>query len=140
MDDCFTAADVVVFHTRMKEREHVSGDFRAMEREHDFVMRDHPPRTLDWDSFPDLGDLVGHKIPGRSSDEQTTFFLNSTGVGAQFTAVAQLIFEKSRELGRGRTIPSEWFTDPSSREASPLRVRERALAFGGPPVEPNSSS
>ena len=111
MDDCFTAADVVVFHTRMKEHEYVSADFKAMEREHDFVMRDHPTRNLDWNDFPDLGDLVGGKIEGRNSDAQTTFFLNSTGVGAQFTAVAQLIFEKSRELGRGQTIPAHWFTE-----------------------------
>jgi alanine dehydrogenase len=111
MDECFTAADVVVFHTRMKEREYVSSDFRAMEREHDFVMRDHPPRDLDWDAFPDLGDLVGGRIEGRSSDAQTTLFLNSTGVGAQFTAVAQLIVDRCRELGRGQTVPTGWFTE-----------------------------
>jgi alanine dehydrogenase len=111
MDDCFTAADVVVFHTRAREHEYVSADFRAMEREHDFVMRDHPPRDLDWNAFPDLGDLVAGTIPGRTSAEQTTFFLNSTGVGAAFTAVAQLIHEKCRELGRGQEIPGGWFTE-----------------------------
>jgi len=111
MDDCFTTADVVVFHTRAKEREHVSSDFRAMEREHDFVMRDHPPRALDWNDFPDLGDLVGGDIAGRGSDDQTTFFLNSTGVGAQFTAVAQLIVDRCTELGRGQSIPTDWFTE-----------------------------
>ena len=111
MDDCFTAADVVVFHTRMQEHEHVSTDFRAMEREHDFVMRDHPPRNLDWNAFPDLGDLVGGTAEGRTSDEQTTFFLNSTGVGAQFSAVAQLILDGARERGLGQEIPTGWFTE-----------------------------
>jgi alanine dehydrogenase len=111
MDDCFRAADVVVFHTRMKEHEFVSTDFRAMEREHDFVMRDHPPRDLDWSAFPDLGDLVGGRIEGRTSDAQTTLFLNSTGVGAQFTAVAQLIHEQARERGLGHAVPAELFTE-----------------------------
>jgi alanine dehydrogenase len=111
MDDCFTAADVVVFHTREREREYVSTDFRAMEHQHGFVMRDHPPRDLDWNDYPDLGDLVGGTIKGRESDAQTTLFLNSTGVGAQFTAVAQLIYEKSRDQGRGRDVPTTWFTE-----------------------------
>jgi alanine dehydrogenase len=111
MDDCFTAADVVVFHTRLREHEHVSTDFRAMEREHDFVMRDHPPRSLDWNAFPDLGDLVGGAVEGRTAEEQTTFFLNSTGVGAQFTAVAQLVLDRARERGLGQEVPTGWFTE-----------------------------
>lgn len=111
MDACFTAADVVVFHTRMKEHEYVSTDFAAMEKEHDFTMRDHPPRDLDWNDFPDLGELVAGRIAGRTDAGQTTLFLNSTGVGAQFTAVAQLIFDAAREAGLGQTIPTGWFTE-----------------------------
>jgi ornithine cyclodeaminase/alanine dehydrogenase-like protein (mu-crystallin family) len=111
MMDCFSAADVVVFHTPMKEHEYVSTDFQAMEREYDFVMRDHPPRDLDWTAFPDLGALVAGKVAGRKSAEQTTFFLNSTGVGAQFTAVAHLIYERCLAEGRGQTIPTGWFTE-----------------------------
>jgi ornithine cyclodeaminase/alanine dehydrogenase-like protein (mu-crystallin family) len=110
-DECFSAADVAVFHTRMKEHEYVSTDFEAMEKEHDFVMRDHPPRNLDWNDYPDLGDLVGGKIKGRSNDSEITLFLNSTGVGAQFTAVAQIIFDKAREAKLGQTIPANWFTE-----------------------------
>lgn len=110
-DDCFKAADIVVFHTRMKEHEYVSTDFAAMEREHDFVMRDHPPRDLDWNDFPDLGDLVAGRIARRTDDRQKTFFLNSTGVGAQFTAISQLIFDRAREQGLGQTVPTKWFTE-----------------------------
>ena len=72
---------MVVFHTRMKEHEYVSTGFRATEREHDFVMRDHPPRDLDRNALPDLGDLVGGALESRTSDTRTTFFLNSTGSG-----------------------------------------------------------
>jgi ornithine cyclodeaminase/alanine dehydrogenase-like protein (mu-crystallin family) len=110
-DDCFKQADIVVFHTRMKEHEYVSTDFAAMEKRFGFVIRDHPPRDLDWNDFPDLGDLVIGKIEGRSSAAQRTFFLNSTGVGAQFTALAHLIYSRSRESGLGHEVPAEWFVE-----------------------------
>ena len=110
-DDCFTAADVVVFHTRMKEHEFVSTDFAAMEEKYDFVMRDHPPRELDWNAFPDLGELVTGKIKGRERPDQRTLFLNSTGVGAQFTALAHLIYSDAKQLGLGHEVPSDWFVE-----------------------------
>lgn len=111
MDDCFKRADSVIFHTKMKEHEYVSSDFAEMERKFQFTMRDHPPRELDWNDFPDLGELVTGKARGRQSDRDITLFLNSTGVGAQFTAVAHLIFEKARARGLGTEIPSELFTE-----------------------------
>ena len=111
MDDCFTAADVVVFHTRMKEHEYVSTDFAAMEKRFGFVMRDPPPRSLDWNDYPDLGDLVARRIKGRQSAQQRTFFLNSTGVGAQFTALAHLISSGCRELGLGHEVPAQWLVE-----------------------------
>jgi alanine dehydrogenase len=110
-DDCFSAADIVVFHTRLKEREYASTDFAAMEAKHNFVIRDHPPRSLNWDEFPDLGELVAGKIEGRARPEQRTCFLNSTGIGAQFTALAHLIYSRSRELGRGHEVPGDWFSE-----------------------------
>lgn len=111
MDDCFKQADVVVFHTRMKGDEYVSTDFAAMEKRFGFEMQDHPPRDLDWNDFPDLGELVVGKIKGRQSPQQRTFFLNSTGVGAQFTALAHLIYSGSRERGLGHEVPAEWFVE-----------------------------
>ncbi len=111
MDDCFARADAVVFHTRMKEHEFVSTDFAEMERRFDFTMRDHPPRELDWNDFPDLGELVTGKARGRQDEGDITLFLNSTGVGAQFTAVAHLIFQKAKAAGLGTEIPSELFTE-----------------------------
>jgi ornithine cyclodeaminase/alanine dehydrogenase-like protein (mu-crystallin family) len=110
-DGCFALADIVVFHTRLKEHEYASTDFAAMEAQHKFVIRDHPERSLDWDSFADLGELVAGKIKGRTRPDQRTFFLNSTGIGAQFTALAYLIYSKSRELGLGNEVPSEWFAE-----------------------------
>ena len=110
-DDCFKEADVVVFHTRMKEHEYVSTDFAAMEDRYGFVVRDHPERDLDWNDYPDLGELVTGKTKGRESPQQRTFFLNSTGVGAQFTALAHLIYSGCRELGLGHQVPAEWFVE-----------------------------
>jgi ornithine cyclodeaminase/alanine dehydrogenase-like protein (mu-crystallin family) len=111
MDDCFREADVVIFHTRMKEHEYVSTDFAAMEKRFGFVIRDHPPRDLDWNDYPDLGDLVTGNTQGRQNPQQRTFFLNSTGVGAQFTALAHLIYSGCRELGLGHEVPAEWFVE-----------------------------
>ena len=110
-EDCFKVADVVVFHTRMKEHEYVSSDFAPMEKRYGFTMRDHPPRDLDWNDYPDLGELVTGKIEGRRRPDQRTFFLNSTGVGAQFTALAHLIYSRSREMGLGHEVPGEWFVE-----------------------------
>jgi alanine dehydrogenase len=111
MDDCFKQADIVVFHTRMKEHEYVSTDFATMEKRFGFVIRDHPPRDLDWNDFPDLGELVAGKVNGRQTPQQRTFFLNSTGIGAQFTALAHLIYSGCRERGLGHEVPAEWFVE-----------------------------
>jgi alanine dehydrogenase len=110
-DDCFTSADVVVFHTPAREHEFVSTDFAEMERRHGFTMRDHPPRELDWTAFPDLGALVAGTIAGRTGDAARTFFLNSTGVGAVYTAVGHLVYRKCVAQGLGHEIPTGWFTE-----------------------------
>jgi ornithine cyclodeaminase/alanine dehydrogenase-like protein (mu-crystallin family) len=106
---CFSRADVSVFHTRMKEQEFVSSDFSEMERRHDFIMRDHPESSVNWDDYPDLGELVSGQTRGRTRDDEITLFLNSTGVGAQFTALAYLIYERARAKGLGTEIPTRLF-------------------------------
>jgi alanine dehydrogenase len=111
MANCFTTLDRVVFHTRAKELEYVSTDFAAMERKFGFEMHDHPPSDLDWNDFPDLGDLVSGRVSGRTSLQQRTFFLNSTGCGAQYAAVGHLILKQARAQGLGQTLPGEWFTE-----------------------------
>ncbi len=56
-----------------------------------------------------LADLVAGKSPKRTNDSQITFFDNVPGSGIQFAAVANLIYEKAKEQGVGREIPTEWF-------------------------------
>jgi len=111
-DECFRIADVVVFHTRAKEQNYTSTDLADVERRHGFEIRDHQyPRDLDWNAYPDLGELVTGKIPGRTSDSQRTLFLNSIGVGAQFAAVGHHIYTLARERGLGRELPIDWFVE-----------------------------
>lgn len=110
-DDCFHKADLVVLHTRAKELEYVSTDFEAMERRLGFTMQDHPKRDLDWNNFPDLGELVAGKTMGRMDWDHITFFLNSTGIGSQFTALAHMIYEGARERGLGHEVPGDWFVE-----------------------------
>ncbi len=109
--ECLSAADTVVFHTRLKEREYASSDFSAMEARHDFIIRDHPPGELDWDDFPDLGELLAGKIKGRERADQRTCFVNSTGIGVQFTTLAHLIYTRAREAGLGHEMPADWFSE-----------------------------
>jgi ornithine cyclodeaminase/alanine dehydrogenase-like protein (mu-crystallin family) len=54
---------------------------------------------------------VAGRIRGRQNAQQRTFFLNSTGVGAQFTALAHLIYSGCRELGLGHEVPAQWLVE-----------------------------
>jgi alanine dehydrogenase len=58
--------------------------------------------------FPDLGDLVTGRAPGRTRPDQITGFLNNIGLGIQFAAVGAKIYEMAREQGLGRSIPTDW--------------------------------
>ena len=59
---------------------------------------------------PTLGELVAGMAQGRSSAEQTSCFLNLTGIGLQFAAAGAALYRKARETGAGRELPGEWFT------------------------------
>ena len=113
-EDCFTDLDIVIFHTRAKELEYASTEFAEMEAKHNFTMHDHPPSDIDWNDFADLGDLVSGRTPTRTNDRQRTFFLNSTGCGAQYcvsSPVGQLIYNAAKAKGLGHELPGEWFTE-----------------------------
>ena len=59
---------------------------------------------------PLLTDLMGGTAQGRSNDSDVTFFLNDGTQGLQFASVAGYVVQKAQELGAGREIPREWFT------------------------------
>src|SRR5207237_9534342 len=59
--------------------------------------------------MPRLVDLLTGKARGRTSDEQTSFFLNVGAIGAQFEGVAAAVYNRAREEGLGTDIPTDWF-------------------------------
>ncbi len=58
---------------------------------------------------PDFADLVSGKAPGRTNDDQVTFYRNVGNQGLQFSTVGAVVYTKARALGLGREIPTEWF-------------------------------
>lgn len=60
--------------------------------------------------YPLLTEVMDGAAPGRSNDSQVAFFLNDGTQGLQFASVAGYVVHRARELGVGREIPREWFT------------------------------
>jgi alanine dehydrogenase len=58
---------------------------------------------------PDIAALMTGKTPGRTGRDQITYYRNVGNQGLQFSAVAQLVYRKVKELGLGREIPTDWF-------------------------------
>jgi alanine dehydrogenase len=53
--------------------------------------------------------VVAGRAQGRTSEQQTSFFLNVGAIGAQFEAVAAAVYERARAAGLGTEIPTDWF-------------------------------
>jgi ornithine cyclodeaminase/alanine dehydrogenase-like protein (mu-crystallin family) len=60
--------------------------------------------------LPLLESIIVGKIAGRTRAEQITMLRNGSGIGIQFAAVAAKAYERAKELGYGREIPTDWFT------------------------------
>jgi ornithine cyclodeaminase/alanine dehydrogenase-like protein (mu-crystallin family) len=60
--------------------------------------------------MPTLADVISGKAKGRTSDKQTSWFLNLGVMGVQFAAVCTAVYNEAKKKGIGRDIPSEWFT------------------------------
>ena len=56
-----------------------------------------------------LEDLMAARAMGRTSPRQITFSERGNIQGAQFYAVAAKVYEKAREQGIGKELPTEWF-------------------------------
>ncbi|MGH7848418.1 MAG: ornithine cyclodeaminase family protein [Candidatus Binatia bacterium] len=61
-------------------------------------------------AMPTLADLIAGKTAGRTSDDQTSWFLNLGVMGAQFGAVCTAVYHAAQKAGIGKEIPTEWFT------------------------------
>lgn len=71
----------------------------------------HAIEGFDVASAPSLPDLVAGTVPGRSSAQQMTCFVNLPGSGLQFAAVGAAFYRKALAAGRGHQLPTEWFTE-----------------------------
>ena len=56
-----------------------------------------------------LPDLIVSGAQGRTSREQTTWFMNVGAIGEQFTAITAAVYKKARETGLGTEISTDWF-------------------------------
>src|SRR5262245_37505583 len=63
------------------------------------------------DRYPDLGELLAERVPGRERADEITLFSNNVGTGLQFAAAGALVLRKAREQGIGRELPDDWFTE-----------------------------
>jgi alanine dehydrogenase len=69
-----------------------------------------PSDAVDESRMAELTELLTGAAPGRQSDEESTCFLNYSGIGYQFTLVGGLAYQKALEAGLGREMPTDWFT------------------------------
>jgi ornithine cyclodeaminase/alanine dehydrogenase-like protein (mu-crystallin family) len=56
-----------------------------------------------------LADVVEGRAQGRTARDQVTYSERGNIQGAQFYAVAAIVFEAARREGLGRELPTEWF-------------------------------
>ena len=62
-------------------------------------------------NIPKLPDLMSGRLQGRTSREQTTWFMNVGALGEQFTAITAAVYKKAREAGLGTEIPTDLFLE-----------------------------
>jgi ornithine cyclodeaminase/alanine dehydrogenase-like protein (mu-crystallin family) len=62
-------------------------------------------------SYPDLGELLAGKAPGRQSEREITCFANNVGTGLQFAAAGAAVLAKAREMKIGTELPDNWFSE-----------------------------
>lgn len=103
-ESVFTKSDVTAIHTRFGGAHHYQppgqvGDLPGVRRE----------KARDWDRYPEIGDLLSGRAPGRTGAQQITFFLNNIGTGVQFAAVGCSVLRRARQMGLGRELPTDWF-------------------------------
>jgi ornithine cyclodeaminase/alanine dehydrogenase-like protein (mu-crystallin family) len=56
------------------------------------------------DDICSLGSILTGAHPGRTSDEQITYHFNNNGTAAADMALAKIVFDRAKELGRGNEM------------------------------------
>lgn len=68
-------------------------------------------KEIGFAKLPTLLDLISGRLKGRTSDAQTTCFLNNMGTGYQFAACGAVAYRRAKERGIGHELPTDWFTE-----------------------------
>jgi len=105
------AADIVVIHHPANlSADHIDAPegLTIPDQSREATSRD---ELKDLSGAPVLADVIIGKAAGRNSDADLTCFLNYHGLGFQFAAAGAAFFRKARAEGRGRELPTEWFTE-----------------------------
>jgi ornithine cyclodeaminase/alanine dehydrogenase-like protein (mu-crystallin family) len=102
--DVLDKSDVIAIHTNFGGIQHyqppgIHDDMPGVRRE----------KPRDWSKYPEICEMIAGKIPGRTNDQQITFFLNNVGTGVQFAAMGYCAYKGAKAIGLGHEIPSEWF-------------------------------
>lgn len=66
--------------------------------------------AADWRDKPELSEIIAGKVKGRDKESDVTCMLNHLGLGLQFSAAAARVYELAREMGLGKVLPTEWFS------------------------------
>jgi ornithine cyclodeaminase len=94
-DETARCADFIITNSRESiETERQAGIFDPIEK-----------HIISWDKVHELGEILDGSFPGRTSDNQITLHANNNGTAAADLAIAQWVYERCREMGRG--IPIE---------------------------------
>ena len=64
---------------------------------------------IDASAFPMYVDVVAGRAPGRTSDEQVSFYYCHGNQGLQFAAVGGAIYRNAIAAGKGAPMPLDWF-------------------------------
>jgi ornithine cyclodeaminase/alanine dehydrogenase-like protein (mu-crystallin family) len=100
--------DRVLVHTRQQAKQinNVMPGTPNAKQEHEEGWWKDPAR-----SYPDLGELLAGKVPGRRSEAEITCFANNVGTGLQFAAAGAAVLAKAREMRVGTELPDDWFSE-----------------------------
>jgi len=109
-NDVLARADIVVRHATPEHAAHQalsSPEFTELSSDRGWT----GSATDRLQGLPELTDLLVGRTPGRTRPEEITCFLNNGGIGLQFAVLGHAVWERARELGVGRELPTDWFTE-----------------------------
>jgi ornithine cyclodeaminase/alanine dehydrogenase-like protein (mu-crystallin family) len=102
--------DRVFVHNRQQAKQinNVMPGTPNVKEEHEAGWWKEPARSA---RYPDLGELLSGKAPGRKSAKEITCFANNVGTGLQFAAAGAAVLKKAREQSVGTDLPDDWFSE-----------------------------